>query len=121
MRIGLLQHNATVGALDKNRERLEEAYREAVAKGAELVLAPELFLCGYPPRDLLLREDFISRGLECLEKLAGAVRAGPLITGYVERNPAPPGGALRHAAGILPKGRVVHSRTQSPGPTLQRL
>ena len=65
MRIALLQLNATIGAFDKNRARLEEAYREAVAQGAELVLAPELFLCGYPPRDLLLRDDFISRGLEC--------------------------------------------------------
>src|SRR5258707_14169632 len=101
MRIGLRQLNATVGAFDKNRARLEEAYREAVAKGAELVLAPELFLCGYPPRDLLLREDFISRGLECLEKLAGAVGAGPLISGYVEGNPGRPGGAFGNAAAHL--------------------
>ena len=59
MRIALLQLNATIGAYDKNRARLEEAYREAVDQGAELVLAPELFLCGYPPRDLLLRDDFV--------------------------------------------------------------
>ncbi len=117
MRIGLLQLNATVGAFDKNRARLEEAYREAVAKGAELVLAPELFLCGYPPRDLLLREDFISRGLECLEKLAGAVGAVPLITGYVERNPARPGRALRNAAAIIQNGRIVHRVTKSLLPT----
>src|SRR5258706_11962509 len=117
MRIGLLQLNATVGAFDKNRARLEEAYREAVAKGAELVLAPELFLCGYPPRDLLLREDFISRGLECLEKLAGEVGAVPLITGYVERNPARPGRALRNAAAIIQNGRIVHRVTKSLLPT----
>src|SRR5271154_1409715 len=117
MRIGLLQLNATIGAFDKNRARLEEAYREAVAKGAELVLAPELFLCGYPPRDLLLRDDFISRGLECLDALAGSVGAVPLITGYVDRNPARPGRALRNAAAVIQNGKIVQSVTKSLLPT----
>ncbi len=76
MRIGLLQLNPTVGAFDRNRARIEAAYREAVEKGAELVLAPELFLCGYPPRDLLLRDDFVARGLDCLDALATTV--GPV-------------------------------------------
>src|ERR1700692_2231051 len=101
MRIGLLQLNATIGAFDLNRTRLEEAYRQAVDRGAELVLAPELFLCGYPPRDLLLRGDFIQRGLDCLNKLASSVDDVPLITGYVDRNPGRPGRALHNAAAVL--------------------
>ncbi|MEI9999040.1 MAG: nitrilase-related carbon-nitrogen hydrolase [Verrucomicrobiota bacterium] len=48
MRLALLQLNATIGAYDANRAKLEAAYRDAVARGAELVLAPELYLCGYP-------------------------------------------------------------------------
>src|SRR5471032_2858246 len=104
MRIGLLQLNATVGAFDKNRARLEEAYREAVAKGAEIVLAPELFLCGYPPRDLLLRDDFVQRGLDCLNALAATVGEVPLIVGYVERSPARPGRALSNAAAVIQRG-----------------
>jgi NAD+ synthetase len=117
MRIGLLQLNATIGAFDKNRARLEEAYREAVDKGAELVLAPELFLCGYPPRDLLLRDDFISRGLECLDALAVSVGDVPLITGYVDRNPARPGRALRNAAAVIQNGKIIHRVTKSLLPT----
>jgi NAD+ synthetase len=117
MRIGLLQLNATIGAFDKNRARLEDAYREAVGKGAELVLAPELFLCGYPPRDLLLRDDFISRGLECLNALAGSVGAIPLITGYVDRNPARPGRALCNAAAIIQNGKILHRVVKSLLPT----
>src|SRR5271155_5033098 len=108
MRIGLLQLNATIGAYDKNRARLEEAYRSAVEQGAELVLAPELFLCGYPPRDLLLREDFIQCGLDCLDQLAASVGEVPLITGYVDRSVARPGRALRNAAAVIQNGRVVH-------------
>src|SRR5277367_2753488 len=108
MRIGLLQLNATIGAFDKNRARLEEAYREAIKKGAELVLAPELFLCGYPPRDLLLRDDFIQRGLDCLHTLISAVGDVPLITGYVDRNPIRPGRALRNAAAVIQNGKILH-------------
>src|SRR3984957_13563916 len=117
MRVGLLQLNATIGAFDKNRARLEKTYREAVDKGAELVLAPELFLCGYPPRDLLLRGDFVQCGLDCLDALAGSVGDVPLITGYVDRNPARPGRALRNAAAVIQNGRIVHRVTKSLLPT----
>jgi NAD+ synthase (glutamine-hydrolysing) len=117
MRIALLQLNATIGAFDKNRARLEEAYREAVARGAELVLAPELFLCGYPPRDLLLRDDFISRGLECLDALTQSVGAVPLITGYVDRSPARPGRALSNAAAVIQNGKILHRVSKSLLPT----
>ncbi|MCE0499651.1 MAG: NAD+ synthase [Methylacidiphilales bacterium] len=117
MRIGLLQLNSTVGAFDKNRARLEEAYREAVARGAQLVLAPELFLCGYPPRDLLLRDDFVQRGLDCLNVLAASVGETPLITGYAERNPARPGRALHNAAAVIQHGKIVHRVVKALLPT----
>jgi len=108
MRIALLQLNATIGAYDANRAKLEAAYKDAVSQGAELVLAPELFLCGYPPRDLLLREDFITRGLECLDTLAQSIGDVPLITGYVDRNPVRPGRALRNAAAVIERGKITH-------------
>jgi NAD+ synthetase len=117
MRIGLLQLNATIGAFDKNRARLEDAYHEAVAQGADIVVAPELFLCGYPPRDLLLREDFIARGLDCLDELAKSVGNVPLITGYVERNQIRPGRALRNAAAVIQQGQVTHRVLKSLLPT----
>jgi NAD+ synthase (glutamine-hydrolysing) len=117
MRIGLLQLNATIGAYKRNRVRLEEAYRETVDRGAELVLAPELFLCGYPPRDLLLRDDFIQRGLENLDALAQSIGEVPLITGYVDRNPSRPGRALRNAAAVIQNGKIIHRVVKSLLPT----
>lgn len=117
MLIGLLQLNATVGAFDQNRARLEAAYQQAVARGADLVLAPELFLCGYPPRDLLLRDDFIQRGLDCLQALAANIGQAPLIVGYVDRNPDRPGRPLRNAAAVLQNGQVLHRVFKSLLPT----
>jgi NAD+ synthetase len=107
MRLGLLQLNATIGAYEKNRARIEEGYREAVSRGAELVLAPELALCGYPPRDLLLRDDFIQRGLDTLAQLAATVGDVPLIVGYVDRNDTRPGRMLRNAAAVLHQGKIM--------------
>jgi NAD+ synthase (glutamine-hydrolysing) len=117
MRIGLLQLNATIGAFDKNRARLEQAYRQAVDQGAQLVLAPELFLSGYPPRDLLLRDDFIQRGLDCLDELAKAIGDVPLITGYVDRHTVRPGRPLRNAAALIQNGAIVHRVMKSLLPT----
>ena len=117
MRIGLLQLNATIGAFDKNRARLEKAYAEVVKKGAELVLAPELFLCGYPPRDLLLRGDFVQCGLDCVEKLALSVGEVPLICGYVDRSPMRPGRALYNAAAVIQNGKILQRVMKSLLPT----
>jgi NAD+ synthase (glutamine-hydrolysing) len=117
MRLGLLQLNATIGAYGKNRARIEEAYREAVERGAELALAPELAVCGYPPRDLLLRDDFVQRGLDTLAQLAAAIGDVPLIVGYVERNEVRPGRHLRNAAAVLHRGKIVQRVMKSLLPT----
>lgn len=107
MIIGLLQLNSTIGAFATNREKMLAAYAKAVARGAEFVLAPELFLCGYPPRDLLLREDFIEANLAALAETAKAIGAIPLCTGFVEKNPGRPGRALKNAAAVLQNGKIV--------------
>ena len=53
LKIGLLQLNSTVGDFAANRRETPRRLRQPpVARGAEFILAPEFFLCGYPPRDL---------------------------------------------------------------------
>lgn len=117
MKIGLLQLNATIGAFAANRDKLLAAYAEAVARGAEFVLAPELFLCGYPPRDLLLREDFIAANLTALAETAASIGPVPLCVGFVDRNPDRPGRALRNAAAVLQSGKIVWRMNKSLLPT----
>ncbi len=117
MKIGLLQLNPIIGAFAANREKLVSAYTQAVARGAELVLAPELFLCGYPPRDLLLREDFVAANLASLDETAKAIGAVPLAVGYVDKNSGRPGRALKNAAAVLQNGKVVWRTAKSLLPT----
>ncbi len=117
MKIGLLQLNSTVGDFAANREKLVSAYAQAVARGAEFVLAPELFLCGYPPRDLLLRDDFIAANLAALDETAKQVGAIPLCVGFVEKNSERPGRALKNCAAVLQHGKIIWRTTKSLLPT----
>jgi NAD+ synthetase len=117
LRIGLLQLNSTIGDFAANRERLLVAYGEAVAGGAEFVLAPELYLCGYPPRDLLQRDDFVDANLRALAETATRVGSVPLCLGYVEKNPDRPGRALKNAAAVLREGQIIWRTAKSLLPT----
>ncbi|WP_457755832.1 NAD+ synthase [Thermodesulfatator indicus] len=58
MKIALAQINPTIGAFWQNSQKILAFTEKAQKKGAELVIFPELSLCGYPPRDLLTRKDF---------------------------------------------------------------
>jgi NAD+ synthase (glutamine-hydrolysing) len=70
MKIAIAQLNATVGDLDGNAARVLAMAQQAAAAGADLMLAPELALCGYPPEDLALRSDFYSENARVLQTLA---------------------------------------------------
>jgi NAD+ synthetase len=107
MKIGFLQLNSTIGDFAANKKKLLAGYGKAVSLGAEFVLAPELFLCGYPPRDLLLRADFIEANLEALDDVAKKAGPVPLCLGFVDKNSERPGRALRNAAAILQNGKIA--------------
>jgi len=100
MRLALCQMNATVGDIAGNAERIREGWHAAASAGAELVLFPELALTGYPPEDLLLREDFLSRAAAALRELAS--EGGPVaVVGFPERAED-----VYNAAAVLAGGRV---------------
>ncbi|MSU20413.1 MAG: NAD+ synthase [Pedosphaera sp.] len=117
MKVGLLQLNSTVGDFSSNVRKLVVQYQKACRLGAEFVVTPELFLCGYPPRDLLLRDDFIQQNLSALEATAREVGAIPLCVGFVDRNAAQPGKPLRNSAAVLQHGQILQRFHKSLLPT----
>ena len=117
VKIGLLQLNSTVGEFAANSRKLAAGYDQARAHGAEFVIAPELFLCGYPPRDLLLRADFVDANLAALAEAAKSVGAIPLCVGYVDENSERPGRPLRNSAAVLHNGRIIWRTHKSLLPT----
>src|SRR4051795_9969721 len=97
MRIGFAQLNPTVGDLAGNTRKILAAYQQLCASGAELVVTPELAICGYPPQDLVFKSRFVPLNLARLEELRQAVGEVPLLVGYVDVNDGP-GQPFRNAA-----------------------
>lgn len=117
MRIALAQVNPIIGDIAGNVARLAAAIDEAEAAGAALVVFGELSVCGYPPRDLLLRGGFVERNLAALDELAAHCRRTAALVGYVERNASPRGRPLHNAAALLADGRVAATHVKTLLPT----
>ena len=107
MRLGLAQLNPTVGDLAGNRRKILDAYATLVAQGAELVVFPELAVCGYPPRDLLFKRRFVPDVTESLGEIAASVGAVPAIVGTVEANPGGRGRPFFNSAAFCYRGKVA--------------
>jgi NAD+ synthase (glutamine-hydrolysing) len=117
MKVGLAQINTTVGDFAGNVARLREAYDEAAAAGAEIIVAPELAITGYPPRDLLLKSGFVEGNLAALDELAAHVGEAALVVGYVRQNEKQSGRAATNAVSLIQNGGIVATRTKSLLPT----
>jgi NAD+ synthase (glutamine-hydrolysing) len=106
MRLGLAQLNTTVGDLVGNRRKIIAAYRDLVAAGADLVVYPELVVCGYPPRDLLFKRSFGPDVAASLAEIAAAMGSVPALVGTIDANPAAKGRPFFNAAALCQDGAV---------------
>ena len=106
MKIGILQLNFTVGDFRGNSEKLVSAYERAVREGAELCVGSELGLCGYPPRDLLNRRDFVESHERALREVAKRVGKVPLLIGGIEKTNQKAGRPLYNTAFLVEKGKT---------------
>jgi len=103
LRLALAQINCTVGDIPGNTARIMQSLDQARADQANLVLLPELAITGYPPEDLLLRQDFIDANLAALEKIVQATQGLVALVGFVECA----GSAIFNAAAICVDGRLL--------------
>jgi NAD+ synthase (glutamine-hydrolysing) len=103
MKIAIAQINATVGDLSGNVARIADYSRRARAAGADLVVTPELALCGYPPEDLLLREDFLAACDQALADLAERAKGVTVVVGH----PRAVEGKRYNSASVIRDGAVI--------------
>ena len=108
MKIALAQIDTTIGAFEANAARMVDRARQAAESGAQLVLFPELALCGYPPKDFLELGEFVDRCRAALEELSTNTvfdRIAALV-GFPERHRGP-GAGLYNAVALLRGGQVA--------------
>jgi len=108
MIVALAQTNPIVGDIAGNCEMIRSFAAKAAAARAHLVVFPELAVCGYPPKDLVLKPRFVAANQAAVEELAAQTRDGPaLLVGHVRRNDAPIGRSLRNALALLSGGKIA--------------
>ncbi len=104
LRIAVAQFNAVMGDIDGNAARIRDILMEATRQEADLVVFPELALCGSPPGRLLAHEAFLCACARALEDLAKATDQGPAcLLGAPVRN----GAGIANAAVLLAGGEIA--------------
>ena len=103
MKIAIAQLNATVGDLSGNVVRIADFAQRARREGADLMVTPELALCGYPPEDLLLRGDFLEACARAVDDLAKRVQDVALVVGH----PRVADGKCYNSASIIQHGKII--------------
>lgn len=109
MKVALAQINPTIGDFTGNIDKILDFTRQAAAGGADLVLFPELAVCGYPPADFLDKPSFIARSEEAIAEIASATVDLDIasIVGYVTHAPAGTGKRAMNSAALLRGGEIA--------------
>jgi NAD+ synthase (glutamine-hydrolysing) len=109
VKIALAQINPTVGDFAGNTKKILEFAARGGELGAELVIFPELAMCGYPPADFLEKAAFVARAGEAVEEIAawsGGAGRPAILCGTVMQAVSPVGKQVRNVAALLSGGTV---------------
>ncbi|HOW27061.1 MAG TPA: NAD+ synthase [Elusimicrobiota bacterium] len=107
LRVALAQINPTVGAIESNAEKIKDYALRANARGAHIVVFPELALTGYPPEDLLFKPQFLRDGSSRIARLAEQLPPEmAAIVGFADRDKRAPS-KIFNAAAVIHQNRVA--------------
>ena len=103
MKLAIAQINCVLGDLTGNVARILQYAGQAGQQGAQLLITPELSLCGYPPEDLLLRDGFYRACMQALDDLAKKISGIAVVVGH----PHELNGKRYNAASLLRDGEIA--------------
>jgi NAD+ synthase (glutamine-hydrolysing) len=107
MKVLVAQLNPTVGDLDRNTEKILETIDSARQKGVDLVLFPELTICGYLPEDLLYHRLFIDSMELHLERIAKGSKGINVVVGLARRTALGGEKHLSNSAAVISDGNII--------------
>ncbi len=105
--VAIAQIDTTIGDFESNAGKIIAFGRRAETAGADLVLFPELAVCGYPPRDLLERRSFLDETERTVRRVARAAGSAVWVYGAALRNRATSGRSVFNAAVAARRGRTI--------------
>ena len=120
MKITLAQLNPTVGDIRGNLAKVKQTLAQCSKDSPDLVVFPELFLVGYPPRDLLERPSFIARTEEAIRELLEVSQKYPqtgIIVGAPQLGQQSAGKGLHNSALLIHQGQLLFTQHKSLLPT----
>ncbi|QPH41595.1 NAD+ synthase [Pedobacter endophyticus] len=117
MKIALAQLNYHIGNFEANTKKIIETIQAAKQKGADLVVFAELAICGYPPRDFLEFDDFISLCDQAAHEIAAHCVGIACIVGLPIKNDIPQGKDLFNAAYFIEDGKIKSTVKKALLPT----
>jgi NAD+ synthetase len=117
MKTAIAQINPVIGDFNHNSRKIIHYSKKARDLSCDLVIFSELVVSGYPPRDLLEKEDFIDANIECLKKLVSSINDIGVICGFVDKNPDNEGNRLFNSAVLFENGKILHKVNKRLLPT----
>ncbi|KMQ50728.1 NAD synthetase [Chitinispirillum alkaliphilum] len=120
MKIVLCQLNAVVGDVNGNASMVQRVLEDTASEHPDLLVFPELFIQGYPPRDLLEKRWFIRNSINAVETIVQHSASYPdcgIVLGTAMENQTKQGKGLSNCALLISNGRIVFSQSKSLLPT----
>ena len=117
MKVIIAQLDPTIGDFKGNSQKIISALKQAQQEKAEIALFAEMALCGYPPEDLVLHQEFSVMCEKALEEILPYTKGLMAVVGLVRRNPALSEKALMNSAAILQDGKLMGFHDKALLPT----
>ncbi len=106
MKIYLCQINSIIGDLTGNKQKILDGYVKGIEENADIVIFPELSLCGYPPQDLLEKKEFRNAVKLATEEIAAAAKGTGLLFGSIDELKENVGTGLYNSAFLCYDGKI---------------
>jgi len=106
MKIALCQTNTIIVNINYNKSKIIEGYKKGVQDGVDLVIFPELALVGYPPLDLVEKEEFRKAACKAAEEIASITKKTGLIFGSITEDNDRIGTDIHNSAVLCYNGSI---------------
>ncbi|MBU2492538.1 MAG: NAD+ synthase [Bacteroidetes bacterium] len=106
MKISLCQINPIIGDIEGNKKKIIDGYKKVINDKVDLVIFPELILCGYPPQDLVEKNEFRKAVLKASYEIAEITSETGLLFGTITEQLEEVGTGIYNSAMLCYNGKV---------------